>query len=348
MSSVVCAAGSYEGGLHGWLVEEDGSLALRFSFAAHHGCIRAVAFLPSRRLLVSGGDDEVLRIFSLRSMKQLGEAGAQQGTLTALCFCGSCHCLSASSDGTICVWRVSDWSRVHVLGGHKGSVLSVASHPSGRMALSTGVDRTLRLWDLTRGCCSFITRTKGAAQLARWSLDGGRYLSAVAGRVEVRDVAAAAAETVAIVDHTTVVLDAAFVGIAWCFATTEAAGSLALWSAEGTCLWRRRRAATARVKALAVVTLPADIAGEDDLATWSRTRALAAATSDGNVEIWRFVAPEDHDRGPEVKTAVGTRLTCLVATNAELPEPPRKPPPPGLKEKARLIKRRKARRGVHH
>ena len=31
------------------------------------------------------------------------------------------------------------------------------------MVLSTGVDRTLRLWDLTEGRVAFITRTKGEA-----------------------------------------------------------------------------------------------------------------------------------------------------------------------------------------
>jgi protein MAK11 len=35
--------------------------------------------------------------------------------------------------------------------GHKGRVNSVAVHPSGKVALSVGKDRTLRMWDLMRG-----------------------------------------------------------------------------------------------------------------------------------------------------------------------------------------------------
>ena len=35
--------------------------------------------------------------------------------------------------------------------GHKARVNAVAVHPSGKLALSVGKDRTLRMWDLMRG-----------------------------------------------------------------------------------------------------------------------------------------------------------------------------------------------------
>lgn len=322
MLNVVCC-GSYEGGLHGWQFSPDkAGLALRFSFVAHTGCVRTVAVLSSKRLLISGGDDEVIRVFSLKSMKQIGEAGAQQGTITALAFCGVGHALSASSDGTICVWRLSNWACVQILGGHKEAVLSLASHPSGRMALSTGSDRTVRLWDLTEGRCAFITRTKGAAQLVRWSSDGRRYLLAVGGRVEIRDVGGVSTVTVAAVTHETIVLDALFVDqrpglLTSCFATADAAGALTLWKPDGAeCLWQRRRPKRARVKALELVPLPTaqSIAADcGELQNWSRHLALLAATSDGNVEIWRLYDPAEVEQGPEAEVSVGTRLTCLCA-----------------------------------
>ncbi|KAJ8610090.1 hypothetical protein CTAYLR_007088 [Chrysophaeum taylorii] len=284
---IVC--GSYEGGLHGW----DEAWALRFSFVAHTGCVRTVAVLKSKKLLVSGGDDETMRIFSLKSLKQIGEA-ACSSTVTSLAFCGEGHVLSACADGTIKVWRLADWACVHVLGGHKGSVPSVASHPSGRMALSTGVDRTLRLWDLTAGRCAFITRTKGAASLARWSADGGRFLAAIGGLVQVRDVTKSASETVVAVDHDTRVLDALFLD-AETFVTADAAGVLRVWTVGGERAWLRRRPDGARVKALA-------LAGD----------ALVAATSDGVVETWRIRELGDADDPPEATAVVSTRLTCIA------------------------------------
>lgn len=44
------------------------------------------------------------------------------------------------------------------LKGHKGRVNSVAVHPSGKVALSVGSDRTLRMWDLMRGKGSASTK----------------------------------------------------------------------------------------------------------------------------------------------------------------------------------------------
>ncbi|KAG6381767.1 hypothetical protein JVT61DRAFT_373 [Boletus reticuloceps] len=42
--------------------------------------------------------------------------------------------------------------------GHKGRVNSVAIHPSGKVALSVGHDKTLRMWDLMRGKGSASTK----------------------------------------------------------------------------------------------------------------------------------------------------------------------------------------------
>jgi WD40 repeat protein len=40
---------------------------------------------------------------------------------------------------------------VHILGGHKGAVIDVTVHPSGKLALSISKDNTLKLWNLVQG-----------------------------------------------------------------------------------------------------------------------------------------------------------------------------------------------------
>lgn len=47
---------------------------------------------------------------------------------------------------------------LRVLKGHKGRVNSVGVHPSGKVALSVGADKTLRMWDLMRGKGSASTK----------------------------------------------------------------------------------------------------------------------------------------------------------------------------------------------
>ena len=75
------------------------------------------------------------------------------------------YLLSGSDDAAICIWRVRDWACIHIMGGHKGSVNALAAHASGRLALSVGRDKTLRMWDLTEGRMSFIVKLK---REARW------------------------------------------------------------------------------------------------------------------------------------------------------------------------------------
>lgn len=61
------------------------------------------------------------------------------------------HLLSASEDGTLCLFRARDWAVLKALRGHKGRVNAVDVHPSGKVALSVGKDKALRMWDLMRG-----------------------------------------------------------------------------------------------------------------------------------------------------------------------------------------------------
>lgn len=49
------------------------------------------------------------------------------------------------------IFHARDWVVLRVLKGHKGRVNSVGIHPSGKVALSVGIDNTLRMWDLMRG-----------------------------------------------------------------------------------------------------------------------------------------------------------------------------------------------------
>lgn len=80
------------------------------------------------------------------------------GSITHLEFPSRSHLLSASEDGTLCLFRARDWAVLRELKGHKGRVNSVAVHQSCKVALSVGKDRTLRMWDLMRGKGSASTK----------------------------------------------------------------------------------------------------------------------------------------------------------------------------------------------
>ena len=70
-----------------------------------------------------------------------------------------------------------------------GAVHALSIHPSGRLALSVGADKTLRTWNLIKGRCAFITNLKEEAHLVRWSPDGSSYLIVFGDHMEIYSTA---------------------------------------------------------------------------------------------------------------------------------------------------------------
>jgi protein MAK11 len=176
-TSFKVVAGSYEKLLYGLdgTVTVDDQLNLQFHlkpifiFPAHVSCIKSVAASPhGGKWLATGSADEIVKVWDLRRRKEIGglmhhegqhrkfacvseNKTGNLGSITHLTFPSRSHLLSASEDGTLCLFRARDWAVLRVLKGHKGRVNSVAVHPSGKVALSVGKDRALRMWDLMRG-----------------------------------------------------------------------------------------------------------------------------------------------------------------------------------------------------
>ena len=178
-SSFKIIAGSYERllyGLEGTVSvssstpsELEWTLKPIFIFPAHVSHIKTVAASPQGgKWLASGSGDEIIKVWDLRRRKEVGglmqheghcipatrareSEGVFLGSITDLTFPSRSHLISAAEDGTLCVFRARDWAVLRSLKGHKGRVNSVSVHPSGKVALSVGKDRTLYMWDLMRG-----------------------------------------------------------------------------------------------------------------------------------------------------------------------------------------------------
>lgn len=166
-----------------------------FHFQAHSLSIRSMDI--AKRYLVTGSNDEHIRIYDLQKRKELGTLLQHNGSITKLLFSNEvdnddndnddnnddndnqekeilnnkieypCHkkgkwLLSASEDGTILIWRTKDWEKFGLLKGHKGSVNDLAIHPSGRVAISVGSDQTVRLWNLMTAKKASNLKLKGA------------------------------------------------------------------------------------------------------------------------------------------------------------------------------------------
>lgn len=156
------SACSYEGSLFGWnLISEHDSrkitLELDYGFNVIQGCLKAIAVSQNGKYLALGGIDEQIRIYNVIDKKSIGELTSHRGDITCLEFYKSSILVSGSMDACICIWRVRDWTCLHIMEGQCGPVLSISIHPSGKLALSVSKDKGLKLWNLMLGKSIVLT-----------------------------------------------------------------------------------------------------------------------------------------------------------------------------------------------
>ncbi|CCH44752.1 putative WD repeat-containing protein [Wickerhamomyces ciferrii] len=186
--------GSYEHNLLSLsiLLEKDKSPVFQpiFHFQAHSLSIKSIA--AAKRYLVTGSNDEHIKIYDLQKRKELGTLLGHQGSITSLKFSNEDlmsgndsktsngkWLLSGSEDGKIIIWRTKDWEIFGTLKGHQGRINDLAIHPTGRIAVSVGDDKTIRLWNLMTVKKAANLKIKNDWQngeFVRWSLDGGYFL----------------------------------------------------------------------------------------------------------------------------------------------------------------------------
>ena len=103
--------GSYNHLLYGLSVPAgagNGALGSEFLHSTH--ALKLTCVAASGSLLASGSDDTNVWVFRTTTRREVGQLARHNGSITGLAFYGTKHLLSASMDGTICVWRtkVSD------------------------------------------------------------------------------------------------------------------------------------------------------------------------------------------------------------------------------------------------
>ncbi|XP_068092987.1 p21-activated protein kinase-interacting protein 1 [Hyperolius riggenbachi] len=181
---VVC--GCYEQILFGFAVQPTGeqwTATADFTNHAHTASLSVVA--ANNRFVATGSKDETIQIYDMKKKVEHGALLHHSGTITCLEFYGNTHLLSGAEDGLICVWNTKKWECLQTFKAHKGHVSSLSIHPSGKLALSVGTDKTLRTWNLVEGRSAFIKNIKQNAHIVQWSPCGENYIVVVQNKVDV-------------------------------------------------------------------------------------------------------------------------------------------------------------------
>ena len=126
-------------------------------------------------LLISGGFDEMLRVYEIEKKLELGSLLENQGSINAIDSTAT-HVICGNDQGRVTIWRTKDWNLLHSMKGHKKAVTGLSLHPSQRMALSVGRDCRLYLWNLITGRPTFKHKLKTPAEDVVWSPCGEFFL----------------------------------------------------------------------------------------------------------------------------------------------------------------------------
>mmetsp|Transcript_45997 Transcript_45997/g.127727 ORF Transcript_45997/g.127727 Transcript_45997/m.127727 type:complete len:444 (-) Transcript_45997:391-1722(-) len=317
MRGSILVLGTYDGALLGLGAEKGEQL---FGYAPHVGCVKAVHCSKLGRL-ASGGTDHSVRLFDLGKGVELGELQEHQDSVTCVEFWGITTLVTGGEDGQMYIWRSSDWELLLKFRAHKAGVASTAVHPSGRMMASSGRDRTVRLWDLTRGTsAAYLTPDGDPPEVIQWSSSGD--VLATLGPKELCTVCPKSGAIATYRDpsssgFTRVSLTAVLFLSDRALLVGDGQGELRILerSVDGSGLVEtcrlRSESRRGRVKAL--------VRGGGDLGGSVANGWFVAGFSSGLVETWRCAGPASAAGAPELKhfTLVksidtSVRLTCLT------------------------------------
>ena len=114
--------------------------------------INGVAFSHNSTRLVSGADDETVRLWDAHAGVELLCLRRHASSVSSVAFSADGRCVvSASEDRTICVWQVDLLEPPRHLPQHEQWVTGAAFSPDGRLLATSSKDGTVGLWEVETG-----------------------------------------------------------------------------------------------------------------------------------------------------------------------------------------------------
>ncbi|MGD9922582.1 MAG: caspase family protein [Pseudorhodoplanes sp.] len=126
----------------------------------HEGAIHAVAVSRDGKLVLTGGDDYIIKLWNagtgtvLRTINAVTKDRFYEATIgiAAAAFSPDGKLIvSGNENKTASIWDAGTGKLVRVLRGHKGYVSSVEFTPDGKRILTASDDGTLKLWEAASG-----------------------------------------------------------------------------------------------------------------------------------------------------------------------------------------------------
>jgi hypothetical protein len=131
---------------------ERDAIGLVRALAGHEGPVLALAGSPNGRQALSGGQDGTIRLWDVRSGKELRQFVGHQGPVGAVGFLpGGKQAGSIGLDQTVRLWDIPSGRELRKFALPRKKDQLLVTSADGRRALSCGEDFALRIWDMKTG-----------------------------------------------------------------------------------------------------------------------------------------------------------------------------------------------------
>jgi small GTP-binding protein len=133
-----------------------------------------IAWSPDGRMLASGSNDSIIRLWDGQTGKLLHTLEGHKESVYCVAWSPDGRMLaSGSKDFTICLWDGQTGKLLHTLEGLVGIIYNIAWSPDGRMLASGSQDSALCLWDGQTGkLLHTLKGLTGNIYCVAWSPDG--------------------------------------------------------------------------------------------------------------------------------------------------------------------------------
>jgi len=175
------------------------STTLIRTFSGHSGSVSSCAFSPDGRNILSASADKTLKMWDVRTGKEIFTLKGHAGGVTSCAFSRNGKIIvSASHDKTLKIWDAESGKEINILKGHTNSVNACVFSRNGKIIVSASDDHTLKIWDVKTGkeirtlkghtnvvwdCCFSpdghkIASTSWDGTLKLWNTKNGRVINA--------------------------------------------------------------------------------------------------------------------------------------------------------------------------